>query len=797
MTPNDQRTPAGQIVDGELRVALDLVDIVAQPLGPKGPSIPDAAFAERGKAPTLPGPLLRMRAGTPVRVSVRNTLASRVQLHGLADRVSGDTAVNGLPAFATRDPIFLAPGEEREVRFTPTQAVTSFYYARVVQDSAPPPPPGADGDLLGVLVVDPAGSPPPTNERIFVITLGNSGLKINGLAWPNTERLQYAEGDSVHWRVINATVESHPMHLHGFYFTVNVRGDTQADTLMRGPRPLEVTEGMPEFSTMRLTWKAGRAGNWLFHCHLLVHSTGAPPDSATAAATSGAMGDMPMNDGMAGLIMGINVTPRVAGPIAPPTNARRLDVWTGARPHVFGDSLGLGFVVQRGATPPAPDSISLPSSPLVLVRGEPTRIVVHNRLRVPLSLHWHGMELESYYDGVGHWSGAPGHIRSPIAAGDSMSAYMTPPRAGTFMYHIHGETGNELQQGLYGALVVLERGHALNTDTDRLFVLASRGATPDAHMAINGRAFAPAERFDAGKTYRLRFMHISTNDVKTVRLLKDGKPVRWRPLARDGAALPAQLRAPVDASFRTDVGQTFDFEWTPTASGVYLLEVATVPLLSGPVTQRVAFGVGPVPAADLQLAATGTMLPLADASTISLDKLIGAYRASGDGAELISIWSLRTSLAMTRTVAGVESPPIIMLPLADGTFVPGTDSNGLLKEFVPVVRYRIDGTSVSTGTGAAARVYTRVPSVTLSDTLMARYAGEYESGFSVTLRGGQLLFSGGGTTDVVMKALSPSRFLVDVFGSTFVFEFPQTDGKAQSFTVVGANFTVARRPDRK
>ncbi|MEO5580585.1 MAG: multicopper oxidase domain-containing protein [Gemmatimonadaceae bacterium] len=54
----------------------------------------------------------------------------------------------------------------------------------------------------------------------------------------------------------------HPMHLHGFYFTVNARGDAQADTVMQGSRPLLVTEGMRGFSSVRLLWTADRFDLW-------------------------------------------------------------------------------------------------------------------------------------------------------------------------------------------------------------------------------------------------------------------------------------------------------------------------------------------------------------------------------------------------------------------------------------------------------------------------------------------------------------------------------------------------------
>ena len=50
-----------------------------------------------------------------------------------------------------------------------------------------------------------------------------------------------------------------------------------------------------------------------------------------------------------------------------------------------------GFVLQRGPTPPRPDSVEISGSVLVLTRGEPTDIMVRNRLREPAIIHWHGI----------------------------------------------------------------------------------------------------------------------------------------------------------------------------------------------------------------------------------------------------------------------------------------------------------------------------------------------------------------------------------------------------------------------
>ncbi len=779
---NDQRRAAGAIVDGELRVELDVVDITWSPRGAGGPQVPAVGFAERGHAPQLPGPLLRMRAGMPVRVSVRNMLARSVRVRGLGDRVAGDTAVDGLPGFTTAAALRLAPGETREVRFTPTRAVTSFYFARTLPQSTDTLPekllssPGIgsmEGGLVGAFIVDPAGATPPANERIFMLTSYASRLEpgdvtwhlsINGLSWPFTERLTYDQGDTVRWRVINASGVYHPMHLHGFYFTVNSRGDTQVDTAISAPRPLEVTEGMREFSSMRLSWVADRPGNWIFHCHLIRHSSETQKYSAESTG-DGSMGDMSGAHGMGGLILGITVRPRATVATTPPANARRLDLWTGLRPRVFGDSAGYGFVLQRGDAAPAPDSIEVPGSPLVLERGEPTRIVVHNRLPFPLGVHWHGLELESFYDGVGDWSGGPARTRGMIPAGDTMSVYITPPRSGTFMYHTHGELGAALAQGLYGTLIVMDGGHELDSATDRLFVLASRGATRDADAAINGRGIPATQRFTAGKTYRLRFTHIAMDDVKNIRLLLNGEPVRWRPFAKDGATLPAARQVESAATQRMDVGETYDFEWTPATSGVYVLEVATQYYPArGTVTvlQRMAFGVGTVTDAEMRMATVGSSLAVGDPTSEELRRLVGAYVSSttARSPEVVSVWLDSAGLAMSRTVGGVESAAQCLIPLKNeaGTFVAGTCENGYMKESQPVSRYRFDRNAVSLG----GRSFQRVAGLQLSDSAMARMVGRYELGFVIENRGGVVTLTDPGRTGAAgtaLMAVSPSRFV--------------------------------------
>jgi FtsP/CotA-like multicopper oxidase with cupredoxin domain len=47
---------------------------------------------------------------------------------------------------------------------------------------------------------------------------------------------------------------------------------------------------------------------------------------------------------------------------------------------------------------------------IILTRGEPVEIEVVNRLKERTAIHGHGIELESYYDGVPGWSGVGSQI---------------------------------------------------------------------------------------------------------------------------------------------------------------------------------------------------------------------------------------------------------------------------------------------------------------------------------------------------------------------------------------------------
>ncbi|MGH7475994.1 MAG: multicopper oxidase domain-containing protein [Longimicrobiales bacterium] len=597
----DYVTPVGRLHNGVLRVTLDAGQAEWRPWGADGPSLMANAFAADGAAPRIPGPLIRVTAGTPVHVTLRNTLSDTLVVRGLRDR--SRTRPPGAAPFGglVPDPVTVPPGDVAQVHFTPTVPGTYWYFGRVLRPVAPgrqrPVFSVTRGPFTGVLIVDSPDAPPPAAERIFLIThWADRGLPgswqpgirfmINGRSWPHTERLAYAQGDTVHWRVINATGLAHPMHLHGFHFSIAARGDQwREDVYAADARPLAVTESLDPGQTMRIAWVAKEPGNWIFHCHLMRHMSWLQT-AALEQAPSPHHGSVAARDPLGGMVLGITIAPRPDHVAPSATPRRRIPLHIGMRSGVFGDAPAYGFVVQEDAAPPAPDSVRFPGSPIVLWRGEPVEIVVHNRADVALGVHWHGLELESRGDGVPGWSGSPGAVMPAVAPRDSFVVRMTPPRAGTFMYHVHSEPGHQLAQGLYGPFLVMEPGAEWDPDTDRLLLLGSLGAELDAPPAVNGELDPDALEFAAGTTYRLRVMHISPDDDKRVRLLRGEQPVEWRAVAKDGADLPASALRVTPAALRIGVGETYDFLWTPAQSEALTLEIVTTFSIGPPNFER-------------------------------------------------------------------------------------------------------------------------------------------------------------------------------------------------------------------
>jgi hypothetical protein len=92
-------------------------------------------------------------------------------------------------------------------------------------------------------------------------------------------------------------------------------------------------------------------------------------------------------------------------------------------------------------------------------------------------------------------------------------------------------------------------------------------------LEVNRSTNPPAMDLKVGVKYRFRLIDITPNYIATVCLRGDGGPVTWRAIAKDGADLPPSQATKRPASQIISVGETYDFEYEPTAPGDLRLEV--------------------------------------------------------------------------------------------------------------------------------------------------------------------------------------------------------------------------------
>jgi FtsP/CotA-like multicopper oxidase with cupredoxin domain len=215
---------------------------------------------------------------------------------------------------------------------------------------------------------------------------------------------------------------------------------------------------------------------------------------------------------------------------------------------------------------------------LELERGKPVRITVVNNLTEPTGIHWHGLEIPSYPDGVPNWSGLGDKIFKPIEPGGTFVAAFTPPRAGTFPYHSHLNERHQIQSGMYGAVIVTDKPRDLAHDH---LVLVGGGGPVVYHKIespyamVNGGTFPAPLRLTAGEVHRIRIVSIHPDWRILFSLRNDSTIARWRPIAKDGHDLAAEQATVRPANVEMGPGETADFEFRPPAPGMWRLEIRT------------------------------------------------------------------------------------------------------------------------------------------------------------------------------------------------------------------------------
>ncbi len=86
---------------------------------------------------------------------------------------------------------------------------------------------------------------------------------------------------------------------------------------------------------------------------------------------------------------------------------------------------------------------TVPGPEVRLRQGEHVQITVENRLAEETTVHWHGLRVPNAMDGVPHLT------QRPIAPGETFIYEFDVPDAGTYWYHPHQRSFEQVGRGLY------------------------------------------------------------------------------------------------------------------------------------------------------------------------------------------------------------------------------------------------------------------------------------------------------------------------------------------------------------
>ncbi|HUF45095.1 MAG TPA: multicopper oxidase family protein, partial [Aestuariivirgaceae bacterium] len=207
-----------------------------------------------------------------------------------------------------------------------------------------------------------------------------------------------------------------------------------------------------------------------------------------------------------------------------------------------------------------------PGPTLKVRQGEQLKVRLVNELLEPTSIHWHGIRLPNAMDGTVL-------TQAPVEPGESFDYVFAPPDAGTFWYHPHFRSAQQVDRGLYGALIVEEENlpagmsdvvmviddwwlfdsGAINEDAFGDLMIAAHGGRMGNWLTVNGIS-RPYLTAPAGARLRLRLINAANARIMRLafkgadpRLLAiDGQPLASpRTLAAGLLALPPGGRADI------------------------------------------------------------------------------------------------------------------------------------------------------------------------------------------------------------------------------------------------------------
>jgi FtsP/CotA-like multicopper oxidase with cupredoxin domain len=270
-------TPNGSTLPWTMEDGVKVFRLVAEPVRREfAPGMVVDCWGYNGQTP---GPTMESVEGDRVRIFVTNKLPERTSMHW-----HGVLLPNGMDGVSGLTQPHVEPGETYVYEFTLRQSGTLMYHPHsdeMVQMAL---------GMMGFFVVHPRTPEVPRVDRDFCIMLHEWAIPpgtsrpnpavmtdfniftFNSRVWPGTAPLVAKKGERVRVRLGNLSMDSHPIHLHGYQFEMT---GTEGGRVPASARYREATVNVPVGTTRDIEFVADAPGDWIFHCHKSHHTMNA------------------------------------------------------------------------------------------------------------------------------------------------------------------------------------------------------------------------------------------------------------------------------------------------------------------------------------------------------------------------------------------------------------------------------------------------------------------------------------------------------------------------------------------
>lgn len=266
-------TPNGVTLPFVLDHGVKVFHLIAEPVRREfAPGLVVNTWGYNGQSP---GPTLEAVEGDRVRILVTNHLPEPTSLHW-----HGVLLPSGMDGVSGLNQPHILPGETYAYEFTLKQHGTQMYHPHADETTQM-----ALG-LMGFFIIHPkhevhhidrdfaiflhewdvppgAATPNPQTMTDFNL------FTFNGRVFPGTAPLVVRTGQRVRLRLANLSMDSHPIHLHGYHF---VETGTDGGPIPASAQFPETTVNVPPGSTRDVEFVADAPGDWALHCHKSHHT---------------------------------------------------------------------------------------------------------------------------------------------------------------------------------------------------------------------------------------------------------------------------------------------------------------------------------------------------------------------------------------------------------------------------------------------------------------------------------------------------------------------------------------------